>query len=334
MSDSSSAIRHRLEGRARDLGEGFVVRRVLPSGRQQMVGSFIFFDHMGPATFAPGPAINVRPHPHIALATVTYLFSGEILHRDSLGSVQEIHPGDVNWMTAGRGIVHSERTTPRSLERGVTLHGIQSWVALPDGHEDVAPAFHHHPAASLPLLETPDGSRLRVIAGEAFGRRSPVATLWPTLYVDAAIAPGGAIELSAEHEDRAVYVDEGEVSIAASDDAPARGGAAPGASRAGDGGVNEPLLRAGELAVLEPAVPARIAAGAASAARVMLLGGARFPTPRLIWWNFVASSRAQLERAQQDWARRELSRFPQVPGDEHEFIPLPDTAPATSQPVR
>ncbi len=294
-----SAIKHRIEGRARDLGDGVVVRRVLPAGLQQMVGPFIFFDHMGPTAFAPGPAINVRPHPHIALATVTYLYSGEILHRDSLGFVQEIHPGDVNWMTAGRGIVHSERTTPRSLREGVTLHGIQSWVALPDGAEDVEPAFHHHPAGTLPLLETPDGARLRVIAGEAFGRRSPVATLWPTLYVDAAIPQGGSIELPPEHEERAIYVAEGEIAV----------------------GADDQRCAAGSLLVLVEGVTARITAR--SATRAMLLGGARFPTPRLISWNFVASSAERLDAARRDWREQNAARFPKVPGDDREFIPLP-----------
>ena len=168
-----------IAGRERDLG-GFSVRRVLPSAARQMVGPFIFFDHLGPAGFAPGTGIDVRPHPHIALATVTYLFAGALRHRDSLGSDQEIRPGDVNWMTAGRGIVHSERTPPAQRSAGAAIHGIQSWVALPDGAEDVEPQFTHHPAASLPRRVV-DGADLTVVAGTAFGLRSPVATLWPTL---------------------------------------------------------------------------------------------------------------------------------------------------------
>jgi redox-sensitive bicupin YhaK (pirin superfamily) len=304
-----SGIARVIDGRPRDLGEGFVVRRVLPAAGQRMIGPFIFFDHLGPVRFAPGPTINVRPHPHIALATVTYLFSGEILHRDSLGSLQEIHPGDVNWMVAGRGIVHSERTTPRSLREPTALHGIQSWVALPDGHEDCEPAFAHHPAASLPLLETAGGARLRVIAGEAFGRRSPVATAWPTLYVDVLLPAGCAIELPADHEERGIYIAEGTVSAGAV--GMTRDAAAPGAT---------PLLT-GQLALLEPGCTVRLEAHADS--RVMLLGGARFPTSRDIWWNFVASSAARIETAKLDWARQDLGRFPKVPGDEAELIPLP-----------
>lgn len=291
-----SAIALRIEGRARDLGDGFTVRRVLPAARQNMVGPFIFFDHMGPVQFAPGPAINVRPHPHIALATVTYLFDGEMLHRDSLGSLQEVHPGDVNWMVAGRGIVHSERTTERSYAKGVLLHGIQSWVALPDGHEDDAPSFHHHPRASLPLIER-DGVQLRVIAGEAFGRRSPVQVAVPTLYVDASLPGGSGFELGSEHEERAVYVAQGEARI--------------------DGDA----VAAGTLAVLLPGRSVQVESVAS--ARVMLLGGDRFATPRLISWNFVASSAERIEQARSDWRDRNRTRFPDVPGDEVEFIPLP-----------
>ena len=295
-----SAIEQLIEGRGRDLGDGFSVRRVLPAAGRQMVGPFIFFDHMGPADFPAGRTINVRPHPHVALATVTYLFEGEILHRDSLGFRQEIHPGDVNWMVAGRGIVHSERTTPRSLERATRMHGIQSWMALPDGHEDDAPAFHHHPGATLPALQTLDGARLRVIAGEAFGRRSPVATVWPTLYVDAALPVDARFELNADHEERAIYVAEGEASV--------------------DGEA----VATGQLALLAPGRTVEVRNRGSRAARAMLLGGARFPTPRYIWWNFVASSRERLERAKQDWGTRDLAVFPDVPGDEQEFIPLPD----------
>jgi redox-sensitive bicupin YhaK (pirin superfamily) len=296
-----SHVERLIEGRSRDLGDGFTVRRVLPAAGQQMVGPFIFFDHMGPVDFPAGQTINVRPHPHVALATVTYLFDGEILHRDSLGFRQEIHPGDVNWMVAGRGIVHSERTTPRSLAQPTRLHGIQSWVALPDGREDDAPGFHHHPAATLPRLETPEGVRLCVIAGEAFGRRSPVATAWPTLYVDAALPAGASFELPADHEQRAVYVADGAVEI--------------------DG---EPVA-AGQLSMLTPGETVRVRSIGGTATRAMLLGGARFPTPRYVWWNFVASSRERIERAQRDWRERDLAVFPTVPGDDQEFIPLPDT---------
>ena len=296
-----SHVERRIEGRSRDLGDGFTVRRVLPAAGRQMVGPFIFFDHLGPVDFPAGPTINVRPHPHVALATVTYLFDGEILHRDSLGFRQEIRPGDVNWMVAGRGIVHSERTTPRSLAQPTRLHGIQSWVALPDGHEDDAPSFHHHPAATLPLLQTPEGVRLCVIAGEAFGRRSPVATVWPTLYVDAALPTGASFELPADHEERAVYVADGAAEV--------------------DG---EPVA-AGQLALLAPGETVRVRAIGATATRAMLVGGARFPTTRHIWWNFVASSPGGSRRRKPRGACATASMFPDVPGDEREFIPLPDT---------
>lgn len=294
-------IRQLFEGRTRDLG-GFSVRRVLPAVQQRMVGPFVFLDHMGPVDLPPGPAINVRPHPHIGLATVTYLFSGEMLHRDSLGSLQEVHAGDVNWMTAGRGIVHSERSTPRALTEGMHLHGLQSWVALPDGMEDVEPAFNHHPAATLPLIETPSGAQLRIVAGEAFGRRSPVATLWPTLYVDAALPAGSGFELQAEHEERALYVASGSIHVS-------------GAGPARD-------VLALQMAVLEPGVTVQVTAPGNS--RVMLLGGKPFAAPRQLYWNFVASSRERLEAGKRDWAEQNLARFPKVPGDAVEFIPLPD----------
>ncbi len=285
-------IQHVIDSRQRDLG-GFVVRRVLPAGVRQMVGPFIFFDHMGPTRFAPGAGIDVRPHPHIALATVTYLFSGSLEHRDSLGTVREIRPGDVNWMSAGRGIAHSERTPRAARESGGhEVHGIQSWVALPDGHEDGEPTFVHYSASVLPT-RADDGIDLTIIAGEAFGLRSPVVTLWPTLYVHAQIAHGATLEVPADHDERAVYVVEGELTT---------------------GGIT---LTEGQLAVLEPGT--NVAVRALGSARAMLLGGEHFPTPRFIWWNFVASSEERIERAKERWERRQ---FPEVPG-ETEFIPLP-----------
>lgn len=286
------AIERIIEGRARDIG-GAGVRRVLPAPGRRMVGPFIFFDHLGPETLAPGHGIDVRPHPHIALATVTYLYAGAFLHRDSLGTVQEIHPGDVNWMTAGRGIAHSERTPPALRARGSRIHGIQSWVALPDGHEEVPPAFAHHAAATLPHLVV-DGCDLRVIAGEAFGRRSPVEVLWPTLYVDASMPAGAALELPADHAERAIYVAEGELDL--------------------DG------ERLGEACLAVLARGDTVKLHARHNARVMLLGGEPFPTPRHIWWNFVASSRERIEQAKRDWAG---GRFAAVPG-ESDVIPLPD----------
>ena len=275
----------------RDLG-GFTVRRVLPFAGRQMVGPFIFFDHLGPAQFAPGTGVDVRPHPHIALATVTYLFSGSLEHRDSLGTVRVIRPGDVNWMTAGEGIAHSERTPAAARMSGEHLHGIQSWVALPDGAEDVAAAFVHYPASVLPT-RTMGGVRLTMIAGEAFGMRSPVATLWRTVYAQAQFEPNARLELASDAGERAIYVVEGAIA---------------------DGDTH---VVQGQLAVFEPG--AAISLCAIGATRAMLLGGDRFPTPRYIWWNFVASSPQRIESAKQRWQRNE---FPPVPG-ETEFIPLP-----------
>ena len=280
-----------IDSRQRDLG-GFAVRRVLPTGGRQMVGPFIFFDHMGPTQFAPGAGIDVRPHPHIALATVTYLFSGSLQHRDSLGTVQEIRPGDVNWMSAGRGIAHSERTPLAARASGAHVHGIQSWVALPDGHEDGEPTFVHYSASTLPV-RAGDGVDLTIIAGEAFGLRSPVVTLWPTFYVHAQIEHGATLEVPADHDERAVYVVQGEFA------------------------AGEITLTEGQLAVLEPGT--NVTLRALGPARAMLLGGEHFPTPRFIWWNFVASSEERIERAKERWERRQ---FPEVPG-ETEFIPLP-----------
>ncbi len=280
-----------IESRERDLG-GFVVRRVLPAVERQMVGPFIFFDHLGPTQFAPGLGIDVRPHPHIALATVTYLFAGSLEHRDSLGTVREIRPGDVNWMSAGSGIAHSERTPRAARVAGEYVHGIQSWVALPDGQEDGEPTFEHYPAAALPT-HAAQGVRMTVIAGEAFGVRSPVVTRWPTLYVDAQFEQGATLELPPDHGERAVYVVQGELN-------------------AGDGPVS-----VGQLALLDPGSSALL--HATRDTRAMLLGGERFPTPRHIWWNFVASSEERIERAKERWERRQ---FPAVPG-ETEFIPLP-----------
>ena len=275
---------------------GFAVRRVLPSPERQMVGPFIFFDHLGPTNFAPGYGIDVRPHPHIALATVTYLFAGSLEHRDSLGSVHEIHPGDVNWMSAGRGIAHSERTPHAARAAGECVHAIQSWVALPDGHEDGEPGFDHYPVSALPTRAAggAGGAGITVIAGEAFGLRSPVVTLWPTLYVDIQFPRGGSLELAASHAEQAVYAVHGGVAV--------------------DGTA----VKVGELAVLEPGKPCMLSA--TGDARAVLLGGDKFPTPRFIWWNFVASSQERIERAKERWERRE---FPAVPG-ETEFMPLPN----------
>lgn len=288
----AARIERVIEPRPRDLG-GFEVRRVLPASGRQMVGPFIFFDHMGPAEFPPGSGIDVRPHPHICLATVTYLFTGEIVHRDSLGFVQPIRPGDVNWMTAGRGIVHSERTDRELRKTGTRIHGIQSWVALPKSAEESDPAFFHHPAATLPTIER-EGVRMRVIAGTAFGLRSPVAVFSETLYVDVALTKGGQLEVPEEHRERAIYVAEGRIAFDAAE------------------------FDGGRMIVLDEGATATIRATADS--RLLLVGGAPMDGPRHIWWNFVASSRERLDRARDDWAAQ---RFAKVPG-ETEFIPLPD----------
>jgi len=291
LDERSMAILQLVDARQRDLG-GFVVRRVLPAAGRQMVGPFIFFDHMGPTQFESGQGIDVRPHPHIALATVTYLFSGSLEHRDSLGNVREIRPGDVNWMTAGNGIAHSERTPHLARATGEMIHGIQSWVAMPDGREDDEPSFTHYPVSVIPQRRL-DGVTLSVIAGEALGLRSPVVAAWPTLYVHAWFTPGAVLDMPTEHEERAVYVAQGELAT--------------------DGGK----IVEGQLAALAPGVKIRLRAN--GEARAMLLGGARFTTPRHIWWNFVASSPERIELAKERWAKRE---FPPVPG-ETEFIPLP-----------
>jgi redox-sensitive bicupin YhaK (pirin superfamily) len=283
-----------IEGRPRDLG-GFGVRRVLPAGGLQTVGPFIFFDHMGPAVFAPGAGVDVRPHPHIGLATVTYLYAGEFMHRDSLGTAQLIRPGDVNWMVAGRGIVHSERTPPESrhAREGAPIHGIQTWIALPRASEEVEPAFEHHPAASLPEIVRP-GVRLRLIAGEAYRMRAPASVYSPMFYVDATLDAGASVDLPAEYVERAVYVADGEIT-------------------AGD-----ERFVVGQMAVFPKDTPVAIRASVAS--RVMLLGGAPLDGPRYIWWNFVSSTRERIEQAKRDWRER---RFAPVPGDE-ERIPLPE----------
>jgi redox-sensitive bicupin YhaK (pirin superfamily) len=284
-----------IEPRPRDLG-GFAVRRLLPASGLQTVGPFIFFDHMGPADFGRDGGVNVRPHPHIGLATVTYLFEGAFMHRDSLGNAVIIRPGDVNWMVAGRGIAHSERTPDevRDAQGRARAHGIQTWVALPRAQEEVAPSFEHHDASSLPQLRNP-GVALTVIAGTAFGARSPVNVLSPTLYVEARLDAGASLELDAEHQERACYVVQGEVTV-------------EGESHG-----------EGRFIVFAPDA-ARVRITAITAARVMLLGGAPLDGPRYIWWNFVSSSRERIDAAKRQW--REQRSSP-VPGDP-ERIPLPD----------
>ncbi|GAB5099169.1 MULTISPECIES: pirin family protein [unclassified Caballeronia] len=287
----STSIRVLLKPHQHDVG-GLTVRRVLPALAARTVGPFIFFDHIGPATLVPGQGLDVRPHPHIGLATVTYLFEGAIMHRDSVDSVQKIVPGDVNWMTAGRGIVHSERTPDEERERGQTMHGIQTWVALPVASEEVEPSFEHHAASALPQIER-DGVTLRVIAGTAFGAQAPTRTFSPTLYVAADFARGSALTLDTEHEERGVYLVEGDLSI--------------------DGQA----LPEQQMAVLEPGAPVRFES--TNGARVMILGGAPLDGARIIEWNFVASSRDKIEAAKQAWSEQRMGH---VPG-ETEFIPLP-----------
>ena len=276
----------------RDLG-GFSVRRVLPALARKTVGPFIFFDHFGPTDLAPGQGVDVRPHPHVGLATVTYLFDGALMHRDSLGSVQRIKPGDVNWMTAGRGIVHSERSAPEDRTAGIRMHGLQTWVALPLALEDAVPSFTHVPGATLPRIDA-DGARIVVVAGHAFGRHAPTPTTSDTLYAAVELDAGATLELTAEHEERAIYVAAGTIAL--------------------DGVV----VAEAQMAVLAGDESVRITAPAG--AMVMLVGGAKLDGDRIIWWNFVASSRERIELAKEKWRAQQ---FGHVAGDS-EFIPLPE----------
>lgn len=289
-----ACIGHVILPRAHDVG-GFEVRRALPARERQMVGPFIFFDQMGPGEFLSGHGLDVRPHPHIGLSTVTYLFEGGIHHRDSLGSDQEIVPGDVNWMTAGRGIAHSERTNPERRAKGGALFGIQSWVALPRAAEETAPDFVHYAAHRLPTAAD-GGVSLRLIVGDAWGLRSPVATHSALFYADARLAPGATLPLPDHHEERAAYVLSGTVEVGGDTFAPER----MLVFREGDA----MSLRAGP-----------------QGARLLLLGGAAMDGPRYVFWNFVSSSRERIEQAKADWKAR---RFGTIPGDETEFIPLPE----------
>lgn len=291
---SCDAIETVIVPRTRDLG-GFEVRRALPSAKRRMVGPFIFWDQMGPSEFVIGEGIDVRPHPHIGIATITYLFDGKIFHRDSLGSEIAIEPGEVNWMTAGKGIVHSERTEEEWRKQdGRRLFGIQSWIALPKSAEEMAPDFAHVDKGELPLLRD-EGKQVRIIAGSMFGERSPIKTASDMFYVDVVLEPGAKIPLSADHEERGVYIAEGEIDIA------------------GDS------FESGSLVVFKPGDEITITAK--SAARIQLLGGEPMDGPRYIWWNFVSSSQERIDQAKEDWRQK---RFDSVPGDTEEFIPLPD----------
>jgi redox-sensitive bicupin YhaK (pirin superfamily) len=290
-----------LHARPRELGT-FSVRRALPSMHRRLVGPFVFFDHFGPITFAPGQGMDVRPHPHVNLATVTFLFddgddasppSGEILHRDSLGSEQLIRPGELNWMTAGRGIAHSERSSASTRARGSRLHGIQCWVALPREHEESEPSFYHHVAGALPAVER-GGARIRVIAGAAYGVTSPALVLSSLFYAEATFLSGGELTLP-DYAERAAYVVTGAIE-----------------SKAG-------RIEEGSMLVFGEDSTAVVTAE--GPCRVMLLGGAPLEGERHVWWNFVSSSKERIERAKRDWKE---GRFGKVPGDEHESIPLPD----------
>jgi redox-sensitive bicupin YhaK (pirin superfamily) len=289
---SCSAVETIIVPRAHDIGDGFIVRRALPAAGRRMVGPFIFLDQMGPADLAPGRGIDVRPHPHIGLATVTYLFEGEIRHRDSLGSDLPIRPGALNWMTAGRGIAHSERSDNAWRAHGGKLAGLQLWVALPQVDEEIDPGFAHYDASELPRIED-RGLHARIIAGSAFGAQSPVRTHGNTLFVDMALDSGAVAPIDADHEERALYVYSGEIEIA------------------GD------RFEAGRLLVLRPGDAITIVARERS--RVALIGGETADGPRHIWWNFVSSRKERIDQAKADWA---AGRFERVPG-ETEFIPLP-----------
>lgn len=293
---SDSALDVVVIPRTHDLGDNFEVRRALPSRQRRMVGPFAFIDQMGPHTFSVGQGLDVRPHPHIGLATVTYLYEGEVLHRDSLGSVQNLQPGGVNWMTAGRGIVHSERTPPHARERASPVFGIQCWVALPQAHEEIAPTFLHVSEAELPVQED-QGTIIRVIAGNFYGLQSPVPTLSDLFQVDLLLQPAAKIEIPAEYPEQALYIAQGTLDLGA------------------DG-----TFAAGQLLVLKPSRQLALRAAGSSPARIMLIGGEPVDGPRYLTWNFVSSSQDRIEQAKDDWRHQ---RFAKIPG-ESEFIPLPD----------
>jgi redox-sensitive bicupin YhaK (pirin superfamily) len=285
-----------------ELGDGFQVRRALPNRQRRMVGPFVFFDQMGPTVLRAGAGLDVRPHPHIGLATVTYLFDGEITHRDSLGTVQPIRPGEVNWMIAGRGIVHSERTAADKRSAASALFGIQTWVALPKAQEERIPSFHHHAVCELPKIDG-EGKSLRLIAGSLYGARAPIATLSEMFYADVILTTNARLPVATDYEQRAIYVIRGRIDI--------------------DGSSFD----IGQLVVLRPQQPITVRAELAS--QLLLLGGAPLDGPRHVWWNFVSSSVERIEHAKADWRE---GRFGSVPGDS-EFIPLPEAPGAQAKPV-
>jgi redox-sensitive bicupin YhaK (pirin superfamily) len=284
--------------RARDLGS-FEVRRALPAPKRQMVGPFIFFDQAGPAEFITGQGVDVRPHPHIGLATVTYLYRGEFQHRDSLGTNQLILPGAVNWMVAGRGVTHSERTSEATRKAPHSLFGIQTWVALPEKNETIAPHFEHHAEASLPEFNA-EGANLRLILGRAYGKTAPAAVFSDMFYADVVLQQRARLPLPDDHEDRGLYVSTGSVTIAGQ------------------------TFDAGQMMVFRPGDKITIAAGD-QGARLMILGGETLAGPRHIWWNFVSSSKERLDHAKEEWRRGAWGQglFDLPPDDRSEFIPLP-----------
>ncbi len=284
-----------------DLG-GFKVHRTLPNKARTMVGPFLFFDQMGPAQLAVGGGIDVRPHPHINLSTVTYLFDGAIDHRDSLGTDARIEPGAVNLMTAGHGIVHSERSPGDERAHGPTLSGIQTWLALPDAMEEIDPAFEHVTKAQLPVIETP-GARARIIMGSLWGQTAPTTTYAGTVYADIVLEAGAAVPIDAVAEERAIYLAMGEATL--------------------EGVPLEPQV----LYVLRPGIAATLRS--ATGGRAMLCGGDAFATPRHVWWNFVSSRRDRIQQAKRDW---NAGDFPKVPGDDQEWIPIPEVPNTVSYP--
>ena len=292
------AIETLIVPRARDIG-GFEVRRALPSAKRQMVGPFVFFDQIGPAEFLTDQGIDVRPHPHIGLATVTYLYKGEFQHRDSLGTNQMIYPGEVNWMIAGNGVTHSERTSADTRKGPSKLFGIQTWVALPEKHEETDAGFEHHAQDALPFLEGA-GKQVRLIIGDAYGERAPTKTFTEMFYADAILEAGAALPLPDNHEDRGIYITQGSIEVA------------------GDN------FSTGQMMVFRPGDAITVKAGPAGA-RLILLGGETLEGPRHIWWNFVASSKEKIEAAKQAWADGdwEHGRFQLPTDDKDEFIPLP-----------
>ncbi|MNJ87767.1 Quercetin 2,3-dioxygenase [compost metagenome] len=296
MDTDQSALETVVIPRTRDLGDNFEVRRALPTSQKRMVGPFVFLDQMGPHVFTAGHGLDVRPHPHIGLATVTYLFDGEIEHRDSVGSIQTIQPGAVNWMTAGSGIVHSERTGKALRQSGSSLEGLQCWVALPKKHEETDPGFVHVAANALPVIEG-EGASAKIIAGSFFGKSSPVPTLSDLFYVDVQLAPQARLDVPAEYPEQAIYVVEGQLDL-------------------GRDGV----FGAGQLLVLRANTAVTLRNSGTVTTRLMLLGGEPMDGSRYLVWNFVSSSIDRLEQAKEDWR---LQRFAAVPG-ETEFIPLPD----------